>query len=268
MQCVKQIKEKAANDPRRTVLAIVGDTQVGLWVVRSLARNGLTVHAVVKSGQGQSAHSRFTSSAWTLDTGPGEEGFGDEIEDLAHKVGAGSIMPVSEGFHNALIELRGRFEPDVHIFSPSRECFDKATDKDGLHELCGELGIPVAKGMRLDRLMEQHTGNTLSLPLVLRTNRQNVPGEKASWKAAYAETKEELSELYSQVKGFADNVIAQEYHPGAEEHLQVLMHDGEPFMVGDYIGEHHMPLQIFPLFFVAEVRRPQLSSFFVCSGTL
>lgn len=242
MQCVKQMKDKVANDQRRTVLAIVGDTQVGLWVVRSLARGGLTVHAVVRSKHGQAAHSRFTTSAWVLDTSPGDQGFGDEIKDLVRKVGTGSIMPVSEGFHNALIDLRDRFEPDVHIFSPSRECFDKATDKDGMHELCSQLGIPVAKGMRLDRLMADQSGSSLKLPLVLRTSRQNVQGEKASWKAAYARDQEQLQRLYDQVKSFADNVIVQEYHPGAEEHLQVLMHDGELFMVGDYIGEHHMPL--------------------------
>jgi len=44
------------------------------------------------------------------------------------------------------------------------------------------------------------------------------------------------------VQAGADNVIVQEYHPGVEDHVQVLMHRGEAFMVGEYIGEHHMPL--------------------------
>jgi predicted ATP-grasp superfamily ATP-dependent carboligase len=48
--------------------------------------------------------------------------------------------------------------------------------------------------------------------------------------------------LHRQVEAFADNVIVQEYHPGVEDHVQVLMHDGELVMAGDYIGEHHMPL--------------------------
>ena len=243
MHCVKQINKRNTiqEDRRRCVLAIVGDTQVGLWVVRSLARNGLTVHAIVASEHGQAAHSRFSASAWVLESGPSSTGFGDEMEKLARKLDVGSIMPVSEGYHNALIEIRGRFEPDIHLFSPSRECFDKATDKDYMQSLCVELGVPVACGMRLDQLMEDG-GDALCFPLVLRTRQQNIDGQKAPWKAAYAETPEKLRKLYEQIKEYADNVIVQEYHSGVEDHLQILMHGGEVFGWGDYIGEHHMPL--------------------------
>lgn len=243
MQCVKPINPSRIDpDRRKRVLAIVGDTQVGLWVVRSMARNGLTVHAVVNSAEGQSAHSRYSASAWTLENRPSQAGFADEIEQLVRKLDVGSIMPVSEGYHNALIGVRERFEPEVHLFSPSREQFDKSTDKDYLQTLCVELGIPVAKGMRLDELMEQHGGTALQFPLVLRTRRQNIDAGKVPLKAAYAEDRAALDRWYEQFKDFADNVIVQEYHPGAEEHVQILMHDGQAFATGDYIGEHHMPL--------------------------
>ncbi len=244
MRCVKlprHLKNQQANSKHR-VLAIVGDTQVGLWVVRSMARNGLTVHAVVRSEQGQAAHSRFAASAWVLDSKPGSTGFTDEMEELVRKLDVGSIMPVSEGYHNALIDIRDRFDPDIHLFSPTRECFDQATDKDLLQSLCSELGIPVARGMRLDQLMVDGKGDSLSFPLVLRTRRQNIKGGKVPWKAAYAETQEQLNKLHEQMKDFPENVVVQEYHPGVEDHVQILMHDGELVMAGDYIGEHHMPL--------------------------
>jgi len=98
MHCVKPINKKKSisQDRRRSVLAIVGDTQVGLWVVRSLARNGLTVHAIVNTDQGQVAHSRFTTSAWPLDSRPGSDGFSDEMLELSRNFQVGSIMPVSE----------------------------------------------------------------------------------------------------------------------------------------------------------------------------
>ncbi len=243
---MKQVKATEAHrirsDRNRRVLAIVGDTQVGLWVVRSLARNGLAVHAVVNSPQGQAAHSRFSASAWTLDSGPRSPGFAEEIRQLIRELDVGSVMPVSEGYHNALIALRGGLEPDVHVFSPSREAFDKATDKDFMHALCVDLGVPVAKGMRLDELMGEGNGDALRFPLVLRTRKQNVPGGKLPSKAAYAENLAQLRKLHDQVRDFADNVIVQEYHPGVEDHLQILMHGGEVFGWGDYIGEHHMPL--------------------------
>jgi len=244
VRCVKQIKTKSgSNEKRRSVLAIVGDTQVGLWVVRSLARNGITVHAIVNNPEGQSAHSRFSASAWLLDSRPGDPDFPDEILKLVHKLAVGSIMPVSEGYHNALIPLREQLdEKNVHLFSPSREAFDKATDKDFMHSLCMKLGVPVAKGMRLDELMRDGMADSLNFPLVLRTRRQNIKGDKAPWKAAYAKNPEVLGKLYGQVRGFPENVIVQEYHPGVEDHVQILMHQGELVMAGDYLGEHHMPL--------------------------
>jgi len=244
MQQVKSTNHKLVqNDRSRRVLAIVGDTQVGLWVVRSLARNGLEVHAITNTPQGQSAHSRYSTSAWLLEHNPSQPGFDAEILALAQQLDVGSIMPVSEGLHNRLITLREQLEAaQIHLFSPSRENFDKATDKDYLHQLCLELDIPVAKGMRLDELMEAGPETALQYPLVLRTRRQNVDAGKVPVKAAYARNLEELLTLQRQYEAFADNVLVQEYHAGAEEHVQILMHDGEMFMSGDYIGEHHMPL--------------------------
>jgi predicted ATP-grasp superfamily ATP-dependent carboligase len=82
----------------------------------------------------------------------------------------------------------------------------------------------------------------LRFPLVLRTRDQHDAAGTAPWKAAYARHWEQLRTLAEQVEGVAGNVLAQEYHAGAEDHVQILMHDGQPFMVGEYIGEHHMPL--------------------------
>lgn len=244
MKQVKSIDHRLCqSDRNRRVLAIVGDTQVGLWVVRSLVRNGLEVHAIVNTIHGQSAHSRYSASAWLLDTNPSLPEFANEILQLADQLNVGSIMPVSEGFHNGLISIRDRLNlANIHLFSPSREIFDKATDKDYVHQLCLDLNIPVAKGMCLDELMEKGPESTLTYPLVLRTRKQNVRSGKVPLKAAYARNLQELLNWHRQFETFADNVLVQEYHPGAEEHVQILMHDGEMFMTGDYIGEHHMPL--------------------------
>ncbi len=245
MKVLKRPRWSAASDSRkaRRIIALCGDTQVGLWMVRSLARNGLRVFAVCRSPQGQSAHSRYASGAWMIEASPSTDDFIDEIGQLARQLDVGAIMTISEGYHSALIAARERFEPDIHVFSPSRECFEKATDKDYMQRLCVELCVPVARGMTLDKLIADG-GEGLVFPLVLRTSRQNdaASGGRAPWKAAYAEDIDRLTSLYESVRDLADNVIVQEYHPGVEDHVQVLMHRGEAFMVGDYIGEHHMPL--------------------------
>jgi predicted ATP-grasp superfamily ATP-dependent carboligase len=227
---------------RRRVLAICGDTQVGLWMVRSLARNGVKVLSAVRSDRGLAAHSRYSSGVCIIESSPATDAFADEVEAIARQADVGSIMTISEGYHNAMIACRDRFEPAIKVFSPERECFDKATDKDYMQRLCRRLGVPVAEGTTLDQLPAGN-GCPLQLPLVLRTRVQNIPGGKwAPWKAAYAADTDDLARLRAEVEGIEDNVIVQEYHPGAEDHVQVLMHRGEAFALGEYIGEHHMPL--------------------------
>ena len=227
----------------RRVLAIVGDTQVGLWVVRSLGMHGLTVFSVCMSDRGLAAHSRYSSGAWAIESHPTSVAFIDEVETLARQLDVGAIMTIAEGYHQALIRGRDRFEPEIAVLSPPADAFAKATDKHFMHGLCVELGIPVAKGTTLDKLMEAG-GRELQFPLVMRTSRQNDPATNklAPWKAAYAEDQAQLERAYRNVEGFANNVIVQEYHPGVEDHVQILMHRGEAFMEGEYIGEHHMPL--------------------------
>jgi len=226
----------------RRVLAIVGNTQVGLWVTRSLGRAGLRVYVVCTAPHGLPAHSRYASGAWIVSTSPDDPVWIETIERLARRLDVGSILTVAEGYHAALMRDRDRFEPGIHVFSPPVECFRQATDKDAMHRLCERLGVPVAKGMRLDVLMAQGGASALRFPLVLRTRDQNVGAGRAPWKAAYARDRAELDRLHAEVRDVASNVIVQEYHPGVEDHIQVLMHRGEAFMVGEYVGEHHMPL--------------------------
>ena len=73
-------------------------------------------------------------------------------------------------------------------------------------------------------------------------DRERAVVELTARMTSAAENEAQLQKLYESVKAIAPNVVVQEYHPGVEDHVQVLMHEGEAFMVGDYIGEHHMPL--------------------------
>jgi predicted ATP-grasp superfamily ATP-dependent carboligase len=229
------------SDRVRRVLALVGDSQVGLWVVRSLGRAGLSAFSVCASPRGLAARSRFSSGAWRLESSPESPGFADEVLGLARELDCGSVMTIAEEFHQALIAARGRFEPDIHLFSPPAEAFARASDKDAMHALCEKLGVPVARGARLDQVAGDPARAGLRFPMVLRTRRINST-TPAPWKAAYVATDEELRALYEPVRSIADNIIVQEYHGGVEDHVQILMHRGEAFMEGDYIGEHHMPL--------------------------
>jgi len=237
-------KPSLQDTPRdRRVLAVVGDSQVGLWLVRCLGRNGLTVFTVCNTVNGLPAYSKHSRGAWALENVQDDRAFLDAVDGLARQLDVGSIMTIAEEYHLALIEGRERFEPGIRVLSPPAGPFAKAVDKHMIHEVCQQIGVPVAKGMTLDRLM-QAGGDGLRFPLVMRTRQQNGPNvhRQTPWKAAYASDKARLQELYEAVEPIADNVLVQEYHPGVEDYVQVLMHRGEAYAVGEYLGEHHMPL--------------------------
>jgi predicted ATP-grasp superfamily ATP-dependent carboligase len=243
VKVIKRPKVTARSQPpHRRVIALVGNSQVGLWAVRSLARAGLKVFAVCTSEHGLAAHSRYAAGAWKLEVPASSAEFPQQMLALARQLGAGSIMPIAESYHLALIRSRHIFEPDIHVFSPPAEAFAKATDKDFMHALCLRLGVPVANGTTLDKLMAGSSDGDLRYPLVLRARRQNDPAIAVPFKAAYANNRAELVKLHAKLAAVASNVLVQEYHPGVEDHVQVLMHQGRAFMVGEYIGEHHMPL--------------------------
>jgi len=229
---------------RRRVLAVCGDKQVGLWTIRSLGRAGLAVFNVGLRARGLPAQSRYVAGAYTMDRPFREDRFIDEVARLSEELDVGSILTIAERYHLALVRHRERFEPRFHLFSPSAEAFHKATDKDFMRALAQRLGVPVARGTTLDRFLAEGNGGGLRFPLVVRTRRLTDAGGDADcpWKVAYARNREELDRLHAAVRGIASNVIVQEYHPGVEDHIQILMHNGEAFMVGEYIGEHHMPL--------------------------
>jgi len=242
MKLIKPFKPVHSTS-RNRVVVLCGDSQVGLWAVRSLGRKGLDVYAICRSERGLAACSRYTRGAWALEAYANAESFVDDVERLARELNAGSVMPIDESHHSALIQQRDRLEPAIHLFSPPAGCFQKAIDKAYLHKLCTELGIPVARGTTLEQFWNGN-GTKLQYPVVLRTRNQNLPDgrRRAPWKAAYAVNEEQLEELYRGVEGIASNILVQEYHPGVESHVQILMHRGEAFMALEYIGEHHMPL--------------------------
>ncbi len=225
------------------VIVISKDDHIGLWMVRSLGQNGLKVLSICTTPNGLAAHSRYSSGAWMAHTDPPSKEFVKQIKELALRFDVGSIMPLSESTHIALMQERDTLEPKIHLFSPPDDAFAKATDKDYMHDLCLRIGVPVAKGMTLDKLMDEG-GETLRFPLVLRTRRQigAHAGHRAPWgRIEYAHDVTKLRELFQRVNGYADNIIVNEYYPGVTDQTQVVMHRGRAF-VSEFMAETHFPL--------------------------
>ena len=246
MKVIKVPKTKVVDPvpPSHRVLLMGADSQVGLWVARSLGRAGLEVFCLLSKANGITGYSRYCSGAWLMDRSVNDSSFIEGIEKLARQLKVGSIMTIAGSYHLALIRHRELFEPEIHLFTSTAESFARATDKEYLHELARKLEIPVARGTTLDEIMSDNGRYGLRFPMVLRTKNQIDPDGAGvcPWKAAYAEDEKQLRGLYQSVGDIASNVIVQEYHPGAEDHVQILMHNGKAFMFGEYIGEHHMPL--------------------------
>ena len=82
MDNIRPLNNHPAGPRERRVLALCGDTQVGLWMLRSLARHGLTVYAICNSARGQAAHSRYCAGAWAITRGPDAPSTVEQIEEI------------------------------------------------------------------------------------------------------------------------------------------------------------------------------------------
>ncbi len=230
------------------VLAILPDNPAGLAVVRCLGQRGLAVFIACHPPWGGRkpilGHSRYCSGSWTLDVGPTSPELIEEVRALAVQLDVGSIMPMMEPHVCTLVRHRECFPEDVHLFIPPAESFEKAADKDYMHRLCMQLSVPIARGTTLDKLMSSDNESSLAFPLSLRVRNKHLTGQsyRPPWKVAYVRGEQELRELYNGYKEIASNIIVQEYHPGVEYFLQVLMQGGERVAEGGYMGEHAVPL--------------------------
>jgi predicted ATP-grasp superfamily ATP-dependent carboligase len=200
--------------------------------------NGLCVLTVCKTPQGLSRYSRYSAGVWALDASPYHPEFLDEIEKLARRFDAGSIMTISEANHLAFIEGRDRFEPDIHVFSPPGDAFKKVLDKEYMRNLCERIGVPVAKGMVLADFLET-PGQEMRYPRIMRTRHlhEDEGRSRAPWKVVYPTNEREFEERVEEIRQIADNVLVEECHPGPKHNINVLMHEGRSFFDGAYLAE-------------------------------
>jgi len=203
---------------------------------------GLCVLTVCTTPHGRARYSRYSAGVWALDVSPYQPGFLDEVEKLARRWSAGSIMTISEDNHLALIDGRDRFEPEVHVFSPPGDAFRKTLDKEYTRTLCRQIGVPVARGMALADFLESPS-QQMRYPRVLRTRNlhEDEGRRRAPWKVAYPTNEREFNQRVEEVRRIADNVLVEECHPGLPRNINVLMHEGRPFFAGAYIGERLYP---------------------------
>ncbi len=152
-------------------------------------------------------------------------------------------MTLSENNHLALIQNRDRFEPDIHVFSPSAEAFNKAVDKDYMRSVCQRLDIPIANGMVLDEFLK-NPNQQMRYPRIMRTRHKHGDNtnRNAPWKVAYATNNEAFNELLKEIGYIADNILLQEYHPGVAYNVNVVMRNCKMFFAGAFKGELDYPV--------------------------
>ena len=245
MQVIRAPNEKKidCHSKSHRVLVLVGDGAHGLWVVRSLGRKGLCVLVVCTGRDDQARFSKYGVGVWLLESSADETGFISSLNVLARKYGVGSIMTISEPNHLKLIEHRNLFEPEIHIFSPPGNAYKKVINKDYMRDLCRKIGVPIAEGYVLSEFLDC-PDHSLKFPRVLRS--RQLTGERndrrAPWKAAYASSEQEFKILVDEVSDVADNILVEESFTGLQLSINVLVHKGEIFAVGSYLGEHYFPI--------------------------
>lgn len=101
LKVIKSTKSRSSgeNSSSRRILRISDNSQIGLWVVRSLGRSGLTVFNLCCSHDDLAGFSRYVTGAWLLDIQAASSKYVEAVFEYATKLDVGSIMTVGEESH-------------------------------------------------------------------------------------------------------------------------------------------------------------------------
>lgn len=211
------------------VLVANGDTAIGLAVIRSLARHGVTTHTSIGDPQGLGQYSRYTAGILRLPRHIDEAV--KMIADYCRTNRITHVLAISEPSIIFLNKYRDLFEPSVRLLVPPQEIFNRALYKDQTFEIAKRCGIRVPKSFTPQTVAEAEAWTDLRYPVILKPrHRDNTLGTKPvhSLKTEKANTPKEMILKLRSYEASGELPMVQEYVPGTGIGISAVMRNGNP----------------------------------------
>ena len=158
-----------------TVLVTDGEQRAALAIVRSLGRAGYLVHVASAHRRSLAGGSRWCATETVVpDPEADPAAFAGEVEALLSRLGADTLIPVTEASLLALLPLRARLDP-VCLPFPDAAAFAAISDKSLVLQRARTVGIAVPEQRIItDRDAAGRLPPDLPFPVVLKPARSVV----------------------------------------------------------------------------------------------
>ena len=213
---------------RERVLVFGDDMRIFLAVVRSLGRAGKEVHAAPFNWHAPALRSRYVRKVHYLPRySDGAAAWRGSVLNLLQKERFDLIVPCCDratlAFHNHREEFA--LYP---IAIPNPKAMDLLFDKESTRRLCGDLGIPVVRGARLEpEDTAPGLASRFGLPLVVKPRRSySLDRLLSSGKVWIADTEAELQAALACIRD-PSSYLVETFFAGVGVGVSVLAHDGE-----------------------------------------
>ncbi|QBE63610.1 carboxylate--amine ligase [Pseudoduganella lutea] len=238
--------EDAAPAQRLLPAVVLGiDTPIGLSIVRSLGRRGVSVYGIARSTAAPGLSSRYLRQGMLrAEDAPGTL---DQLEQLAARIGPACLFAISEGDIALLNRHRDRLS-GYRLMFPDTRRMDTVLDKQQTYAAAGRAGVPVPRTVQPVTLAEaEAVAPTLRYPVVLKWAEPNEAGillrraGLALDKTRYCHDGKELLDYLRQFEPVGRYPMIQEYCAGYGLGQFFLMHEGQVHCVFQHRRLHEWP---------------------------
>jgi predicted ATP-grasp superfamily ATP-dependent carboligase len=225
------------------VLVLGSDTRGFLAVVRSLGRYGLRVHVAWCPPESPALRSRYIARVHTLPPYDGRDTrWLDTLIHLLRRERFDLVIPCDDPTLLPLQLHRAALEPHGPIYLLSDDAFDVTASKVRTSALARELGIPVPRGVVVDRVeAAEHVRSQFQLPVVLKPHRSyGVDDLSRKRLVRTAASDEELRPLLEALLRHGP-VQVQEHVCGVGVGVELLAHAGNVLVAFQHLRVHEPP---------------------------
>lgn len=231
-------------DRSAAVLLLDGDQPSALAIVRSLGRQGITVHVASSVEHPLAASSRYAGGSVRYPD-PLRDGsaFVAWIQARQQQHPHELIFPVTERTVVPLMLQRGQLDERRLAIAPTA-ALEQVLAKDKTMAVAESLQIPIPKSVHVSTLTEaSDAAQVLGYPLVIKPARsvgQDASGH-VQLAVSYAQTPAELKERVTHTLQFGQ-VVLQEYFSGEGVGVEVIANQGEVQYAFQHRRLHEVPL--------------------------
>lgn len=230
---------------RSRVLLLGIESQIGLTIIRELARHGVEVHGIARTPHALGAYSRHLHRAYPR--AADDAGLVGQLRELTSRLEPCHVMAISENDINLLNGARNAL-PNTRLLVPDATSMAAVLDKSVTQRVAEEVGIRVPRSVEIATLgeLDEHVGD-MQFPVVLKWKNPTrvLPALMQAGleldKVRYCFDLAELRAYLARFERIGEFPLIQEYCPGYGLGQFIFMRQGRAILEFQHRRIHEYP---------------------------